>query len=1243
MILRILCLQVTPVYVQNQWPTIDWYKYFCLWERLPPPMKHVAEILGVRESFLAQAVQGRLPERTPAQKETLRIHRRFYTALALHDLVHEAPIIYVTRRYGATKGLLQTLQSAAGTFAGMVTVFCNKLGWKNLELLLSQFQSRLLFGIERELCDLVKISLLNGFRARALYNAGFHSLPALATANPLLIENCLRSAVPFKSQKNSGAAGEGTCTTWCAKLRQGLSEEKAAKQIVEEAQKIISSELNLPASAWKRQITVNSELKKQPLKFSGMKFQKSKKIRKSPNLGEIADELSTKKQKIVQPLDNLGTATPSHVITTAREPMRPSLPPLITNNVVEPVKQPQANTSSQPKSVIATPMDTSALHFIEDSLISFSPILSLDPSQSSSIKEQYKREKLTPRESPEPLLIVPDSFMDNSFSFSFDTYEKIDAACRAEGSTSLVRSPVELVRPHRGVEITKSTPPKTILPLSTVDVAVETIAESPVEILANDVKLLQGEVSVIAESPAACGSDHQTDRAKASLFKTPTRKTFGPINVTSSPLCLRELSSLCSSQLTQSGVTIIDITSNKTLFDTFVSECLEQSSLSFSVAVMRTDQSNGIGCTIIEMPVQRGIILPGGNEQVVGIAFCWGELDVYYMSLCKSVECVSLDSRNEAITRIFTKSNQEQRLIAYDMKRHVKYLALTCGILPARVALDPKVGDWLLNPDQKEKTIHRMVLQYLPDQPSMSEDDDEDQVPLSNLATHASDPQIKASAESVLAFLLTSKVEALLKTEGLHKPFIEVEMPSLLVLAKLELNGIGFSPEECTIVKNAMQKRISELEKEAYTLAHHTFSLTSPEDVAQVLFIELKLPHGGESGKKTLGANTRRKRATNMSTAKSILEKITSLHPLPGIVLEWRRISSTVSNMVFPLFKEAVSHKDIKSIRIHPKVQVHTATGRVTMSNPSLQIVPKEFEIGTKLSFTSLQAPSLFSDSQYLEVCQRSTDECEDKLPSSVSMRNVFVPFKGGVFLAADYSQLELRILAHMSKDKKLIKFLNHDGDVFRLIASEWLGILPDEVGDKQRQETKQICYGMLYGIGAKALGEQLGLDENDAAQFIESFKMKYPAMKRFIKETVQNCKENGYICTLLGRKRYLPGIHSTNVHARAQAERQAVNSSIQGSAADLVKTAMIKIDRVLEDIFPSTVLTSAARTVSSGAYFVLQLHDELLYEVAEKDLPQVARIVKEGMENAMELTVKFPVKVKSGLSWGQLDVYNVQ
>ena len=1341
--------QVTPVYIQEQWPSIDWYRFLCLLERLPADIKHVANTLGIKESFLASAIQGRIPERTTAQQERLRIHRRFFTALALHDLVHEAPIVYVARKYNASKGLLQMLQSAAGTFAGMVTVFCNHLGWKNLELLLSQFQSRLSFGVERELCDLVKISLLNGFRARALYNAGFHSLAALATANPSSIEQCLRNAVPFKSSKAAPTDGNNgvedmqrQSTTWCAKLRRGMTEFEAAHEIVYEAQKILSEQMNVPMSAWKMipqsaQLRTNAATPNHThrLETDHKRMSESRQgmPRKSPN-AQISNE---KKRPCLAPLMNAGEGstnvkentgagdevfafkTPKQrkgtggmyltkPVTTS--PIVASLNKAEYTNNLQPTAEQHVHVHEQSEAPLIQ-HDLPCVDAIEDDSISYSPIFS--PDMSANFQHSASHGLLctplplepfepncrvvTPSQSkmvvdmPSPhktgtsnhLLTVPNSLpcsMDMSSSFSCATFAMIDAVCDGNGespegmSCSLISDVGEADRRN--------------------DREVVMIAESPAHfddscpVNKVDRVIAHGAISSPKYDHASYSNSNNqaTKSMNQDILPCLPAAAVSNVHVSQAGLPpsqsrLKDLSLTCSSQVTlsQSGTCIIDVTSNHLLFQTFVSECLEHSSFSFSIALSNFTRDDAIGSKIVEPKTVLGIPMPHLNEQVVGVAICWGDMDVYYISLCKpapgeSEDSVPLASRIEAVCSIF-KSKHCREVIAFSLKRHVKMLASVFRIVPAAQSLDPQVADWMLNPDGKEKTIHKMVLHYLPDQPLLSEGEDHEEMPLSNLATHGSEPHVRAAAECLLASLLISRMRSLLEEEALYKAFTEVEMPSLLVLTKMELNGIGFSKIECDALKQMLQLRLLQIEKEAYSLAQRSFSLTSPEDVAKVLFVELQLPVPSEhKQQKTLGPNRRgKKRIQHFSTAKDVLEKLKPLHPLPGLILEWRRVSSTVTKTVFPLFKDAVCHTALNSVRVHSTCHIHTATGRVATSDPNLQMVPKEYDIGSK---TDIATMLNFKGSSVTDTCQllseskcfrdacsytahSKTDNHEESISelqpsqSSINMRSVFIPFPGGVFLAADYSQLELRVLAHMSGDSKLQKVLNSEGDVFKMIAGEWLGIPAAQVTAGDRQNAKQICYGMIYGIGPKALSEQLKIHPEDAARFMETFKSKYPAMKKFIATTVQSCRDNGYIVTLLGRKRFLSGIHSPNIHARSQAERQAVNSTIQGSAADLVKTAMINIDHVLAKEFktsqpcltlsePSYAGTDKTERPANirGAYLVLQLHDELLYEVCERDLPRVAEIVQYQMENALQLSVKFPVKVQTGPSWGNLRPY---
>ena len=1211
--------QVAPVYIQNQWPNIDWYKYLCIWERLPPGMKNVSDTIGVKESFLAQAVQGRISERTETQRETLRVHRRFFTALALHDLVHEVPIMQVARRYGATKGLLQTLQSAAGTFAGMVTVFCTKLGWNNLELLLSQFQSRLTFGIERELCDLVKISLLNGFRARVLYNAGYHTLAALATANPIVIETCLRNAIPFKSYKLGKDGDEYVTATgnlWCEKLKKGMTEHEAAIAITNEARAVLSNEFNLPFSAWQ-----SSSRPPQPLQEPAIG--KCNQIKphlvssnKEPPPGDVSEGCHIRGEA--------GYKKPC-----LEDESKPYNPSLLQSDEVNELPVVSGKATRCPDFILASTLlkstrqekmetDPHPNHQLDRSSLSLSPITiscidTLD--RGSLMADRYDQENIP--------FTIPDSLPNSantSMSYSFQTFAMIDAVCEAEAKFD--NSNVIISKPGNQAHSNRHASPE-LSACSNVPDVLNTIS--------TPLKPENNISRCVPETPSFSFSHFH-------------------------PSGLKELSSLCSSQLTQSGITVINVTSNRVLFDTFISECLEQKTLAFSMASTNMNRNEGIGSVVAKSKSPSGIPIPLRNEQVVGIAFCWGGMDVYYISLCQDSsfeECendchhspssIPLEERMGAVKKLFETGQNWEKVIAYDMKKHAKLLALSCGVIPTGKTQDPIVANWMLNPDAEEKTIHRMILQYLPNQPLLSECEDYEEVPLSSLATNGGDPEMRVSAESILAYLLSSKLEVLLEVEGLYNSYVNVEMPLLLVLAKTELNGIGFSPDECTKFRDILQEQASKLEQAAYKMAGHTFSLASPEDIASVLFLELKLPSGPDLAKQKMGTTTRRvtrRRIHHLSTAKDVLEKIRPLHPLPGIVLEWRKISATMTKMVYPLFEVAMLHKDLKSFRIHPDIHIHTATGRVSVSDPCLQMVPKEFNIGPDPS--SAEVTSLLSESQYLLF--NDSISKESIATHTVCMRDAFQPFPGGVFLAADYSQLELRILAHMSNDTKLKQILNGKDDVFKRIAGEWLNLPPSSISGRQRQEAKQLCYGMVYGIGAKALGEQLGITDNEAAQFMETFKSKYPTMKKYISKVVQDCRNSGYVSTLLGRKRFLPGIHSPNVHVRSQAERQAINSTIQGSAADLVKMAMINIDRKITQLYCNSttcLLPSNVTPIQHAAYLVLQLHDELIYEVLESDLEEIAGIVRHEMENALELSVRFPVKIETGYSWGKLEPYN--
>ncbi|XP_038157565.1 DNA polymerase theta isoform X1 [Cyprinodon tularosa] len=743
-------------------------------------------------------------------------------------------------------------------------------------------------------------------------------------------------------------------------------------------------------------------------------------------------------------------------------------------------------------------------------------------------------------------------------------------------------------------------------------------------------------------------------------------------------LQLSQDASLCCSN--SGSFTIIDVASDCRLFDTFIKEWKTKERFSVALACekkeCRQQPEDEIGGKHkrASAALQKLDGFPVRDEEgltLIGLSVCWGARDAYYISLQQDQskglssslapppldDALPVSKRLEQVKACLggQPTGIERPVVSvYDIIKVYKRLVLSCGISLEGNCEDPKVACWLLDPGSEERTLPNMVTVYCPEELPLLDG-------LGN--AHSFCPRVRAATKSVLTHALMSHLSGLLEQDGLLDMFRRIEMPSQVCLALLELNGVGFSVEECERQKHVMQAKLSELEAEAYSLAGHSFSLTSVDDVVQVLFLELHLPPNGELGgtrnKKTLGYTRRGggrvRLGKQFSTTKDVLQKLRPLHPLPGVILEWRRITNALTKVVFPLQREKQYHPILDMDRIYPIAQTHTATGRVSFTEPNIQNVPKDFEISmptvvgesppSQNGFQKANKPGKRRNS----MAPRPTAASAEQGPAfSVSMRHAFIPFSGGMILAADYSQLELRVLAHLSKDQRLLQVLNGGADVFRCIAAEWKSVDPESVQDSLRQQAKQICYGIIYGMGAKSLGEQMGVEENDAACYIESFKARYKGINAFLKQTVKKCLKDGYVQTLMGRRRYLAGITSTNPHIKAHAERQAVNTTVQGSAADIVKLATVNIQKRLRKTFPAAPLSHQHANPAPnkrriglswlrGAYLVLQLHDELIYETTEQDLIQVAQIVKREMESAVKLYVKLKAKVKVGPSWGNL------
>lgn len=425
----------------------------------------------------------------------------------------------------------------------------------------------------------------------------------------------------------------------------------------------------------------------------------------------------------------------------------------------------------------------------------------------------------------------------------------------------------------------------------------------------------------------------------------------------------------------------------------------------------------------------------------------------------------------------------------------------------------------------------------------------------------------RACYEAYTAFAAAKPLERKLKDAGMYRLFTEIEMPLLFVLYDMERAGIKVEAEALKVYGDRLGGRILELEKEIYDMAGEVFNINSPKQLGVILFEKMGL----SGGKKT---------KTGYSTAADVLDKLAPEYPVVEKILEYRQLAKLKST-----YADGLANYIGADGRIHGTFnQTITATGRISSTEPNLQNIPVRMELGRLI-------------------------------------RKVFVPEEGSVFLDADYSQIELRILAHCSGDEQLIGAYKEAQDIHRMTASQVFHIPFEEVTDLQRRNAKAVNFGIVYGISSFGLSQDLSITRKEAAQYIENYFDTYPGVKQFLDEQVEHAKENGYVVTLFGRRRPVPELKSSNFMQRSFGERVAMNAPIQGTAADIIKLAMIGVARELKK-----------RGLRSR--LILQVHDELLIETHLEEVEEVKEILKQQMESAAELKVPLIADMHTGASW---------
>ena len=429
------------------------------------------------------------------------------------------------------------------------------------------------------------------------------------------------------------------------------------------------------------------------------------------------------------------------------------------------------------------------------------------------------------------------------------------------------------------------------------------------------------------------------------------------------------------------------------------------------------------------------------------------------------------------------------------------------------------------------------------------------------------DQDMKACYESYVNYASVEVLRQKLRDTKMDTLFRDIEMPLVFTLFDMEQNGIRVEADALKQYGDQLAGKIAELEKEIYEEAGETFNINSPKQLGVVLFENMKLPGG-------------RKTKTGYSTAADVLEKLAPEHPVVAKILEYRQYTKLKST-----YADGLANYIQDDGRIHGKFnQTITATGRISSTEPNLQNIPVRMELGRLI-------------------------------------RKVFIPEEGYRFVDADYSQIELRVLAHCSGDEHLIQAYKEQSDIHRITASQVFHIPFDEVTPQQRRNAKAVNFGIVYGISSFGLSQDLSISKKEAAEYIERYFETYPKIKTFLDGLVEDAKKNGYVTTMFGRRRPVPELSSSNFMQRSFGERVAMNAPIQGTAADIIKIAMIRVhDRLLEEHLKSRL--------------IITVHDELLIETAEDEIDRVKEILTEGMQHAADLKVALAIDLHTGKNW---------
>ena len=499
--------------------------------------------------------------------------------------------------------------------------------------------------------------------------------------------------------------------------------------------------------------------------------------------------------------------------------------------------------------------------------------------------------------------------------------------------------------------------------------------------------------------------------------------------------------------------------------------------------------------------------------------------------------------------------------VMFDVKEAI--VKLNCRIDIKNIADDTAIAAYLVDPAKNEYTIEKLASEYFGtviEKPEVKQ--------LSLLDDVETDRSEYLAKCAVALGVLNERIGDKIKENGQEKLYQEVELPLVTVLAHLEINGFLVDDHQLKEFADKLGEKIDALTNEIYMLAGEEFNINSPKQLGVILFEKLEL----KPVKKT---------KTGYATNADVLEKLRDKHPIVNFIMEYRQLAKLKSTYCDGL--RAVVNPNTH--RIHSVfTQTVTVTGRLSSTEPNLQNIPTRTELGREI-------------------------------------RKMFVAKEGYVLVDADYSQIELRVLAHIANDETMINAFRNNEDIHAVTASQVLGIPLEDVTKEQRSSAKAVNFGIVYGIGEFSLAQDLHISVKEAKAYIESYLEKYHGVRNYMESIKEQAKKDGYVKTMLNRIRYIPELKSPNYNIRQFGERVALNTPIQGTAADIIKLAMVRVDN---------------RLINEGlkSKLILQVHDELIVEAHKDEVDKVKQILSEEMQGAMELNVPLKVDMSTGHSW---------